>query len=81
MRAIKKYLNSNNQRREYITIETKIWCDDIEAENTTNAVLESLKQLNVTYLDIVLISSPKFKFLQNYQSLYWITTMQSKMVN
>ncbi len=46
-RAIKKYLNSNNQRREDITIETKIWCYDIEAENTTNAVLESLKRLNV----------------------------------
>ncbi|MFJ1522654.1 aldo/keto reductase family protein [Spiroplasma sp. ald] len=67
-RAIKKYLNSNNQKREDITIETKIWCDDIEAENTTNAVLESLKRLNVTYLDIVLIHRPNLNFYKTIKA-------------
>ncbi|WHQ37304.1 aldo/keto reductase [Spiroplasma sp. SV19] len=60
--AIKKYLITNNTKREDVIIETKIWCDDIEADNTTNAVLEALKRLDVNYLDIVLIHRPNMNF-------------------
>ncbi|WP_338964296.1 MULTISPECIES: aldo/keto reductase [unclassified Spiroplasma] len=60
--AIKKYLITNNAKREDVIIETKIWCDDIEAGKTTTAVLGALKRLDVNYLDIVLIHRPNMNF-------------------
>ncbi|WP_425379789.1 aldo/keto reductase family protein [Spiroplasma endosymbiont of Stenodema calcarata] len=75
-RAIKKYLSSNKAKREDIIIETKIWCDDIETENTANAVLNALKRLDVNYLDIVLIHRPNLNFQKTIKA--YSTLLQCK---
>lgn len=74
--AIKKYLIANNAKREDVIIEIKIWCDDIETENTISAVLGALKRLYINYLDIVLIHCPNINFHKTIKA--YIELLQCK---
>lgn len=56
-RALKEWTAANNVPREEIFITTKLWDDD--HKNAQEAIEESLRKLQLSYIDLYLIHSPE----------------------
>lgn len=55
-RAIKEFLSSSKVTREELFITSKLW--DADHERAADAIKESLKKLDLEYIDLYLIHSP-----------------------
>lgn len=55
--------------REELFITTKVWFNKFEGDDAYNSVLESMKKLQVDYLDLVLIHWPYGNYYQAYRNL------------
>ena len=54
-RAIKKCIEEGIVKREDLFITTKIWIADWKAENVKKSIHTSLKELQLDYIDLILI--------------------------
>lgn len=64
-RAVKK----SGVPREELFITTKVWIDNYGYEKCKNSVLESMKKLQVDYLDLVLLHQPFADYYGAYHAL------------
>lgn len=64
--AIKKAINSGKVKREELFITTKVWVTEFTYEKAKESILESMKKLQVDYIDLVLIH----QCLSDYYSAY-----------
>ncbi|MCO5549587.1 hypothetical protein L7F22_003059 [Adiantum nelumboides] len=55
-RAIKDFLKSSKVQRDELFVTTKLW--DADHERAADAIDESLKKLDLTYIDLFLVHSP-----------------------
>lgn len=58
-----------NIKREYLFITTKVWIDNYGEGKTYNSVIESMKKLNVKYLDLILLHQPLADYYGAYRDL------------
>lgn len=58
-----------NIKREDIFITTKVWIDNYGEAKTYNSVIESMKKLNVKYLDLILLHQPLADYYGAYRDL------------
>lgn len=56
-------------KREELFITTKVWLSDYGEEKTYNSVLESLKKLQLDYLDLILLHQPVGDYYGAYRAL------------
>lgn len=55
--------------REELFITTKVWIDNYGYEKTTRSILESMRKLQVEYLDLVLLHQPMGDYYAAYHAL------------
>lgn len=53
-----KAINSSGIKREEIFLTTKVWIEHYGYEETKSSIYESLKKLNSSYIDLVLLHQP-----------------------
>lgn len=58
-----------NIKREDLFITTKVWIDNYGEGKTYNSVIESMKKLNVKYLDLILLHQPLADYYGAYRDL------------
>lgn len=58
-----------NIKREDLFITTKVWIDNYGEGKTYNSVIESMKKLNVKYLDLTLLHQPLADYYGAYRDL------------
>lgn len=58
-----------NIKREDLFITTKVWIDNYDEGKTYNSVIESMKKLNVKYLDLILLHQPLADYYGAYRDL------------
>lgn len=58
-----------NIKREDLFITTKVWIDNYGEGKTYNSVIESMKKLNVKYLDLILFHQPLADYYGAYRDL------------
>lgn len=58
-----------NIKREDLFITTKVWIDNYGEDKTYNSVIESMKKLNVKYLDLILLHQPLADYYGAYRDL------------
>ena len=58
-----------NIKREDLFITTKVWIDNYGEGKTYNFVIESMKKLNVKYLDLILLHQPLADYYGAYRDL------------
>ena len=58
-----------NIKREDLFITTKVWIDNYGEGKTYNSVIESMKKLNVKYLDLILLHQPLAEYYGAYRDL------------
>ena len=58
-----------NIKREDLFIATKVWIDNYGEGKTYNSVIESMKKLNVKYLDLILLHQPLADYYGAYRDL------------
>lgn len=58
-----------NIKREELFITTKVWIDNYGEGKTYNSVIESMKKLNVKYLDLILLHQPLADYYGAYRDL------------
>lgn len=58
-----------NIKREDLFITTKVWIDNYGEGKTYNSVIESMKKLNVKYLDLILLHQPLADYYGTYRDL------------
>lgn len=58
-----------NIKREDLFITTKVWIDNYGEGKTYNSVIESMKNLNVKYLDLILLHQPLADYYGAYRDL------------
>lgn len=58
-----------NIKREDLFITTKVWIDNYGDGKTYNSVIESMKKLNVKYLDLILLHQPLADYYGAYRDL------------
>ncbi|AGM25412.1 aldo/keto reductase [Spiroplasma chrysopicola] len=71
-RAIKHYLNETHHERTDLIIATKISAHSVEKNQTKKVVYQALENLQLDYLDIVLLHHPSLNFeatIKAYQEL------------
>ena len=59
-----------NIKREDLFITTKVWIDNYGEGKTYNSVIESMKKLNVKYLDLILLHQPLAGAYRDLEKLY-----------
>lgn len=64
--AVKKAIESGKVKREELFITTKVWVTEFSYEKARASILESLKKLQLEYIDLVLIH----QCLSDYYSAY-----------
>lgn len=64
-----KALTESNIPREELFITTKVWIDNYGYEKCKKSVLESMKKLNVDYIDLVLLHQPFGDYYGAYKAL------------
>lgn len=62
-------LKSSNLKREEIFITTKVWVDNYGEGKTYNSVIESMRKLQVDYLDLILLHQPIGDYYGAYRDL------------
>ncbi|MGB3800591.1 MAG: aldo/keto reductase [Lewinella sp.] len=67
--AVGKALKSGGTERDNVWLTTKIWNDDIRQSRTAAALDESLKRLQVDYVDLILLHWPVEGSVQAYNDL------------
>ena len=71
-RAINRWLTDTHTPRDEVFVTSKLWDADHGYENTTKALDESLRKMNLSYLDLYLIHSPaecQQKRLESWRAL------------
>lgn len=71
-RAINRWLIDTKTPRDEVFVTSKLWDADHGYDNTTQALDESLRKLNLTYIDMYLIHSPadcEEKRLESWRAL------------
>lgn len=58
-----------NIKREDLFITTNVWIDNYGEGKTYNSVIESMKKLNVKYLDLILLHQPLADYYGAYRDL------------
>lgn len=58
-----------NIKREDLFITTKVWIDNYGEGKTYNSVIESMKKLNVKYLNLILLHQPLADYYGAYRDL------------
>lgn len=58
--AIKKCINEGVVKREDLFITTKLWITDWKSENVKKSVRKSLEELQLDYIDLILIHKAAF---------------------
>lgn len=58
-----------NIKREDLFITTKVWIDNYGEGKTYNSIIESMKKLNVKYLDLILLHQPLADYYGAYRDL------------
>lgn len=58
-----------NIKREDLFITTKVWIDNYGEGKTYNSVIESMKKINVKYLDLILLHQPLADYYGAYRDL------------
>jgi len=67
--AIKKTIDEGIVKREDLFITSKVWIDNYGYENCKESVLESMKKLQVEYLDLMLLHQPFADYYGAYRAL------------
>ena len=62
-------LTESNIPREELFITTKVWIDNYGYEKCKKSVLESMKKINVDYIDLVLLHQPFGDYYGAYKAL------------
>lgn len=62
-------INENIVPREELFITTKVWIDNYGDGKTYSSVIESMKKLNVKYLDLILLHQPIGDYYGAYRDL------------
>lgn len=67
--AIKKAIDEGIVKREDLFITSKVWIDNYGYEKCKESVLESMKKLQVEYLDLMLLHQPFADYYGAYRAL------------
>lgn len=67
--AISKVIKEGIVKREDLFITTKVWIDNYGYEKCKKSVLESMKKLQVDYLDLILLHQPFSDYYGAYKAL------------
>ena len=66
---VRQAIKECNIKREDLFITTKVWIDNYGEGKTYNSVIESMKKLNVKYLDLILLHQPLADYYGAYRDL------------
>lgn len=67
--AITKAIKEKMVKREDLFITTKVWIDNYGYEKCRESVLESMRKLNVMYIDLVLLHQPFSDYYGAYRAI------------
>lgn len=68
-RGIKRAVNEGIVKREDIFVTSKLWPTDYAYENAKKAIDETLKRLNLEYIDLLLLHQQYGEYLEAYKAM------------
>lgn len=68
-RALKEVFDEGKIQREDVFITSKVWINQMSRRRTTQFIQDALRDLQLTYLDLVLIHFPERNYMECYRTL------------
>jgi diketogulonate reductase-like aldo/keto reductase len=68
-KALHESINAGVVKREDVFITTKVWPDDSNHEKALATIHHSLTEMNITYVDLVLVHFPHGNYSDTYKGL------------